>query len=307
MHGRKNRSAIGIDIGGTKIAAGIVADDGLKISRTMPTEPERGFSDTVQRIFNFLEELLKDAGVSKREIAGIGIGCAGPVYPRTGIINNPFTLPGWSNCNIVKPFEEKFGVKTILENDADMAALGEYYLGAGQGSASMLMLTFGTGIGGSVILDGKILRGANGEHPEIGHVFIGMDEGSCYCGIKGCFESIASGSGIENLGKQFGFKSAKEVFDAAKNGNQNALALLEKVKTAIFRAAWSYIHTFLPETIVIGGGIGVKQYNFYSREFKKAISTATQVPARKIRVSKAKLGDKAGVIGAGMAALKLTE
>lgn len=302
---KKTGYAIGIDIGGTKIAIGIITQEGLKQLKTIPTEAGRGFNATVQRIFDCIETLFTQCKLTSRQLIGIGIGCAGPVYPQTGIINNPFTLPGWSNCNIVKPFVEKFGVRVILENDADMAALGEYHLGAGRGGTeSMLMLTFGTGVGGSLIVDGRVYRGANGEHPEIGHVFTGIEEGNCYCGIAGCFESIASGSGMESLGKVHGFKLATEIFESAQNGNPNAIKILEKVKTATYRAAWSYIHTFLPERIVIGGGLGNKHYNFYAEEIRRAISTATQIPKFKIKVLKAKLADRAGVIGAGMAVLK---
>lgn len=299
--------AIGVDIGGTKIAVGIVDHSGNILSfKTFPTEAESGFDRAVVRISDCCKQLLSENVIQLSELRGIGIGCAGPVYPQKGIIDNPFTLTGWSNCDIVTPLNKIFGVPVILENDADMAALGEYYVGSGQGHDPMLMLTFGTGIGGAVIINGKIYRGADGYHPEIGHIYVGVINNKCYCGINGCFESIASGSGIAEAGKNIGKPSAEMVFDSAKNSDSDSLQIINNVKEAVAKAIWTYLHTFLPKIIVLGGGMVERHYSFFETAVYYAINNATQIPQGKITVAKAKLGNLAGMVGAGLSVLKLS-
>ncbi|NLH74287.1 MAG: ROK family protein [Verrucomicrobia bacterium] len=293
------KQAIGIDIGGSKTAIGLVTHTGDVIQyRVFPTEAEQGFNRAIRRIVTAVREILRAADLPPGELAAVGIGCAGPVNPRTGEINNPYTLSGWNHCNIVEPLERELGVPVCLENDADAAALGEFYFGAGQGAESMVMLTFGTGIGGAAVLRGQLYRGVAGEHPEIGHVTVAAEGAACYCGRTGCLESIASGTALAAAGKKFGFGSAAEVFAAAASGQPEAARVLQTARAAVDAAIWTLVHTFLPARIVLGGGMVEAHPGFFLEPARAAIARATQIPRDYITVAIAQLGNRAGLAGA---------
>jgi len=156
-----------VDIGGTKIAAGVVDENGHILAKAeCPTDVPRGFGHAMWRAINMLAQCAEGSGVKLR---GIGLGCTGPVDPMTGSLGNVNLLPGWEGGNPVERLSAEFSVPAAMENDADAAALGEAVWGAGKGKASLVYVTISTGIGGGVILDGKVYRGAGGCHPEIGH------------------------------------------------------------------------------------------------------------------------------------------
>lgn len=293
------KQAIGIDIGGSKTAIGLVNHLGnITQYRVFPTEAEQGFNRAVRRISMVVREMLHAAELPPDEVAAVGIGCAGPVNPQTGEINNPYTLPGWNHCNIVEPLERELGVPVCLENDADAAALGEFYFGAGRGAESMVMLTFGTGIGGAAVFHGRLYRGVAGEHPEIGHLTVAADGPACYCGRTGCLESIASGTALAAAGKEFGLGSAAEVFAGAERGQPEAVRVLQTARAAVDAAVWTLVHTFLPARIVFGGGMVDAHPDFYLDPARAAIARATQIPRDCITVAIAELGNRAGLVGA---------
>ena len=180
----------GVDIGGTKIAVGVVDQQGQVLAKNeCPTEVPRGFEYAMQQVTALLRECADQAGIKLR---GIGIGCAGPVDAVTGALGNVNNLAGWTG-NPVEVLAREFGVPVALENDADAAALGELYWGVGRAKTRFLYVTVGTGIGVSVILDGKVYRGVSGCHPEIGHHIIDASGPPCSCGVRGCWESLAAG------------------------------------------------------------------------------------------------------------------
>ena len=166
----------------------------------LATEAERGFERAVGRIVEAANFVLAQAAWTNADLCGVGVGCTGPVIAERGIINNPYTLPTWSECDIVSPLRTVFGRPVYLENDADAAALGECFAGAGQDSSRVVLLTLGTGVGGGVVINSRVYRGTQGEHPELGHMPIDPDGPSCYCGTRGCLESIASGTSIGAAG-----------------------------------------------------------------------------------------------------------
>jgi glucokinase len=290
--------AAGIDIGGTKIAVGIADAQGrLAVQSQMPTSPEEGFPSALARMEAELRRLHEELGYP--DLAGIGIGCAGPVDPRCGTIENPFTLPGWQGARIVSLLQETFGLPVILENDADAAAFGEYLFGMGQGHDPMLMLTFGTGVGGGIIAGGQIYRGFRGEHPELGHVPAGFEGPECYCGTNGCLESLASGTAIARAGRRAGYKNAREVFAAASRGDSPALCIVERALKATQTAVWTFLHTFVPARIVLGGGMMDEHFDLFAGAIREAISRPTQIMSRAdLSVAPARLGNDAGLIGA---------
>jgi glucokinase len=291
--------AIGIDIGGTKTVVAAVESSGQPRSRAeFATDSNRGFSACVAELIAVIRTVAREAEAKEDELCGIGIGCAGPVDPRRGTIHNPYTLPGWDDADIVAPLREAFHLPVRLENDADAAAVGEYRWGAGRGASPLVMVTLGTGIGGALLVNGEIYRGVNGEHPELGHLAVRPDGPDCYCGTRGCWESIASGTAIAAAGKRFGFADSRAVF-AAASGDANAAAVVREAVEATASAVWTLIHAYFPQRIVLGGGIGVEHFERFAAVLRPRLSLATQLPRNPpVEIAKAALGREAGVIGA---------
>lgn len=291
--------AAGVDIGGTKIAVGLIDRSGAILAQTsFPTEAALGFERGVKRIIAAVDSLLGEIGHTRAALAGVGIGCAGPVHPGRGTIDNPHTLPTWDGVDIVSPLEAEFGLPAILENDADAAAVGEAYFGAGVGRRSVVMLTYGTGIGGAAVFDGRIYRGAMQTHPELGHVPCEPDGPDCYCGIQGCFESIASGTAISLAGEAAGIGDARAVFAAYQAGDGKARTIVDRALRATFTAVWSIQHTLLPERILLGGGIIDDHFELFAGAVRRAIDAAILNPRGATDVVRATLGNAAGIVGA---------
>lgn len=299
------QKAIGIDIGGTKIAVAAVSDDGrIAAQESIATEAELGFGRAVRRMIDTADRVLKVAGWRRDELCGVGVGCAGPLDPKRGTINNPYTLPTWNDCDIVTPLAQEFGRPAYLENDADAAALGEWFAGAARGRNSVVMLTLGTGVGGGVVLDGQVYRGTRGEHPELGHMPIEESGAECYCGTRGCLELIASGPGIAAAGAEAGWSDAREVFAADAAGDPDAVRILARVEKALMMATWTVLHTFMPEVIVLGGGIGEAHFDRFAPAMAARIPKATMVPQGGVQIVRATLGNDAGLVGAASLAFR---
>ena len=215
----------------------------------IPTESERGFASGVRRIIDTATRVLAETRWTARDLDGVGIGCAGPVDPIRGTIHNPHTLPGWTDADIVTPVREALGGRVVLENDADMALLGECQAGAGRGFDPVVMLTFGTGIGGAAIVGGRLLRGVAGEHPELGHVLVDPRGPRCYCGTSGCFESLASGSALAAAGLAGGLDDAPQVLARAREGDPRP-AHSRPRPAATASATATILHSLLPERFV---------------------------------------------------------
>ncbi|HOA59742.1 MAG: ROK family protein [Verrucomicrobia bacterium] len=302
---REKETAIGIDIGGTKMALGIVDGSGIvRVQAVLPTEAEAGFDRAVTRLGDAIEALCGEAGARTRALAGIGIGCAGPLDTGRGLINNPYTLAGWDKCDIVTPLRARFGVRVRLENDADAAAMGECFAGAGRGFDPIVMLTLGTGVGGAAIVGGEVYRGANGEHPELGHVIVSDDGPPCYCGCRGCLESLASGSAIGAFGQTEGLADARAVFAAARNGKTGAQAIVDRALAAAAAGAWTVFHTFLPRRLILGGGIAEEHFDLFAAAMNGRLRKATQFTAQAVEIVRAQLGNAAGMIGAAALVLR---
>ena len=191
----------------------------------------------------------------------------------------------------------------MLENDADAAVLGECWVGAGRGFDPVVMLTFGTGVGGAALFGGRLHRGVGGEHPELGHLAVAPDGPVCYCGIRGCLESLASGTALGEAGRAQGWSEAREVFAAARAGNPAATALVERARQAAATAAWTLFHTLLPERLVLGGGMVDTEFDLFAEAMRVRLAPATQFTRSAVEVVRAVLGNDAGLVGAARLAL----
>ncbi len=292
-------AAIGIDIGGTKMAIAAVDQDGKIHSKVvLATEARLGFERAITRIIDAIQTTTTEAGWGLEQLCGIGIGCAGPVDPVSGTIHNHYTLPGWDNCDIGTLLRRRFWLPVFIENDADAALLGECFAGAGGGCDSVVMLTFGTGVGGGALVNGQLFRGVGGEHPEIGHIPIESNGPQCYCGIGGCLESIASGTAISDFGRQAGIGDSRAVFSAAAHGVPEAVAIVGRAVNATRMATWTLLHTFMPQRIILGGGLMDEHFERFAQPICDTIQRATQSPLKQTSIQRAMLGNNAGVVGA---------
>ncbi len=290
--------AVGIDIGGTKIAVGMVDRDGGCIARgEVPTESASGPGRALERMMGLIERLERSAGLGREGLRGVGIGCAGPVNPYQGTVHNPFTLPGWEDWGIVRALGGALGKPVYLENDADAAALGECWLGAGRGCNPVVMLTLGTGVGGAVVVGGRVGRGVDGEHPELGHVPVAAGGPLCYCGRAGCLESVASGTAIGEAGRAWGWEDSRGVLAAAGAGDPRAVGIVTRAVDALETATWTLLHAYLPERIVVGGGMAEEHFEVLAVGMRRAVGLAAMAPRGRVEVVRAELGQSAGVLG----------
>ncbi len=293
-----------VDIGGTKIAVGIVDENGKVVSRLeSPTEALSGYANGLARMIDMLRRTSQDAGA---EISGIGIGSTGVVYPGSGAFGDVDLLPGWQGNNPVQDLAREFKVRVALENDADASALGEAGWGAGKLKSRLIYVTVGTGIGGGIILDGQLYRGVDMAHPEISHHVIDPSGPDCSCGYRGCWESLATGPAMaawfnanaagerrspQNL-------SAAQICQLSKSGDELAQRAVEREAYYLGLGLANLINLFVPDVIVLGGSV-MKSAGLFLEGIRKVISQGCRfVPYEKTELALASLGEEANLIGA---------
>ncbi len=285
-----------VDIGGTKFAVATVSETGEILSRAeSPNFPERGAEAGISNIIGMLREAFAQ---TEGRLRGIGIGCTGPVFPFSGRLGWIEFLPGWEEINLVNRFQDAFSVPTAMENDADAAALGESSLGVGKGAERFIYLTVSTGIGGGIVYNGQLYRGADGSHPEIGHHVIDPSGPECVCGARGCWESLASGPA---LASRAGMPSAQAVCEAARHGDAGALTAVRREGFYLGLGLVNLITLFVPDVIALGGGV-MQSLDLFEDQIHAAIRSACKlVPVDKIRLVPAALGKDAVLVGAAQA------
>jgi glucokinase len=282
-----------VDIGGTKIAVGMMDETGhLLARRESPTDPQRGHAYGLEQIREMLRQTVSASGGKLR---GIGIGCTGPVDPLTGVLARNEFLPGWEGMNLVQELSQSFGVSTAIENDADAAALGEFIFGSGKNATGFIYVTISTGIGGGIILDGKLYRGVDGAHPEIGHHTIDPSGPVCFCGSHGCWESLASGLALARRG---GMGSALEVCAAAELGDPRALAAVEREGYYLGLGLANLVTLFTPDIIALGGGVMRSRSLFWNAIQTSIRQNCGLVPHEKTALVPTTLDMDTGLIGA---------
>lgn len=291
-----------VDIGGTKIAVAAVLEDGSIATRCeCPTDPAKGFQHAIERIKQMLHSVSSEASPFK----GIGIACPGPLDSATGVIGDVGTLPGWQGCNLVEEITREFGVTVAVENDADAAALAEANWGTTTNHQSFIYLTISTGIGGGIIFSGQLYRGVGGVHPELGHQLIDSSGPLCYCGSRGCWESLASGWGMVAWMREQcandSISSASEICERARSGDPLAVRAVKRQGHFLGLGLANLVTMFTPDVISLGGGLMKSSELFLDGAIAVVRKTCTQVPVEKTRIIMASLGSDVALLGAAQA------
>ena len=309
---------IGIDLGGTNIAAGVVDETGnIMYKSSIPTLAQRPVEEIVEDMANLCVDIVNDADCSISDIKSVGVGCPGTVDNKSGVIAYSCNLK-MKNTELRAMLEKKLGKTVNLENDANAAALGEYAVN-GDNADSLVLITLGTGVGGGVIIDGKPYRGFNCAGGELGHIIINADgEEQCSCGNKGCWETYASVTALIRQTKQAmqadsnsmmhkwvkenGEASGRTAFDCAKMGDKTAKVVVEQYIRYVSYGLISILNIFQPSKILIGGGIS-KEGDYLLNPLREYVYAGDYNKYReKTKIEAATLFNDAGIIGAALSA-----
>jgi len=312
------RFVLGIDIGGTNLVVGSVAEDGsaLHALDSEPTHAEAGQTDVLDRLITLAQRTIERTRqeVSGADIIGVGVGAPGPLDTKQGIVLLTPNL-GWVNLPLRQIIHERLGLPAALDNDANCAVLGEWWMGAARGTRNAIGITIGTGIGGGIIVDGKLYHGASDCAGEIGHTTIDTEGRRCKCGNYGCLEAYASGPNIalraveelkagavsrlaDYVGGDLRQVTAQTVYQAAHDGDQLALEVVNDTAKFLGVGIANLLNVFNPEVVVVCGGVtlaGDRLFDPLRREvarraFKPAVSVCRIIPCE--------LSGTAGVYGA---------
>jgi len=283
---------IGVDLGGTKIAAALATESGRILSDiNVPTNAREGKKRVIENIIRSIDTLKK---TKKGKLKAIGIGIPGPIDYEKGLVINPPNLPGWKKVNLKKILEKKFKVKVFIDNDANCAALGEAKFGAGAKAKDFIYVTVSTGIGGGIIINKNLYRGKNGSAGEFGHMIIDPSGFTCGCGNKGDFEAMASGTSIK---KRSG-EDAMAIHIRAQQGDKDALSVIEETSKYLGMGIANLVNIFNPEMVVIGGGLSNMGELLLAPTRRYIKKFALPLPISGLKIVRAKLGNRSGVIGA---------
>ena len=330
--GEGQRWVAGVDLGGTKIAVGLVEVPKVMGSRAgwrlatrveRPTPGREGPAAVLNAMAEAVKRACADAGVPVPVLAGVGVGAPGPLDAARGVVVQAPNL-GWREVDVVGSLRARLGVPVFLENDANAAALGEWWAGAGRGTRHFIYVTVSTGIGGGIVIDGQLYVGAHGAAGEVGHMVIVADGGPlCACGQRGCLEALASGTAIARRAREALAASPHEggilreladgdparvdarlVAEAARRGDALARRVLEETWRYLGAGLVNLMNLFDPELIALGGGVSrmgelmLEPLRRYVREH------AVPGPAAGTRLVPAALGADAGIVGAAAVALR---
>ena len=311
---------IGVDLGGTNIAIGVV-DENHKIIKkgSTPTLPDRAPEMIVRDMATLAKNLVAEAGLSNCDIAYVGIASPGIANCDTGVVEYANNLP-FQDFPIAEVFKSYYPVKAVyVENDANAAALAEALAGAAKGTRKSVMITLGTGVGGGIVIDGKVYSGYNHAGGELGHIVIEKDGRPCSCGRRGCWETYSSATGLAAMTREkiqelstkgipsvmvddfkaTGKVSARTAFDAMRKGDQEAAKLVETYIEYLACGIANIINIFQPEVLSIGGGIS-NEKNYLLEPLMRIVDREqyTRNSTKKTVVKIAEMGNDAGIVGA---------
>ncbi len=313
------RKFIGIDLGGTNLRAAAVDEEGTILGRARTdTRAAEGPDAVIARLAEVAREAAADAGFDLAEMAACCVGSPGPLDAATGVVIMTPNLPGWDNTPVASPMTRLTGVPTFLENDANSACWGEFWRGAGRGASEMAIYTLGTGVGGSVVVGGRLHRGRDQMAGHLGHAILVPDGRQCNCGAKGCLEQYCSATAVAreareatSAGEKTGLGdlapeaiTARAVHEAAVDGSAFCKALIERTGRYLGIGIASLVNTLDPQVVVIFGGMAAAGEMLLG-PCREAVHAHALPPAKdRVRIVPAELGEDAGVIGAAGLALR---
>ena|SRR5216684_3596745 len=312
---------VGLDVGGTTMKGGVVDDNGKSLSAvTLPTEAAKGQEHGLRQMAKTIQQAVKEARCDMAGIAAIGVATPGTMDIPAGLILDPPNLKPWQNVPVRQFVEDAFHLPTAFQNDANAAAFGEFWVGAGKDVHSMVLFTLGTGIGCGIVIGDLVIQGEHSHGAEVGHIKIEMtNPRQCGCGRWGCLEAYASATAIvkrtrealavdagnsvlHTMLKDEGEISAKPVFDAAAQGDAIARKIVEDTAFYLAVGAMNMMHTIDPDMVVFSGGMIAAGEPFLERIRHHVRQLAFPVPAAKTQIRYALLGSDAGFIGAAACA-----
>lgn len=306
--------AIGIDLGGTNIKAGVVAaDGGVLASASLPTLAHEGPVAVVGRMAALAGQMKAAAPAPP---AGVGVGSPGPLDPTTGTLYFTPNMPGWDNFPLGGRLAELTGLAVKVENDANCAALAESWLGAGRGARAVILLTLGTGIGGGIILDGRLVNGARVTAGEVGHIGINWEGPKCGCGSRGCLEAYCGTAGIlararelldkpgtvsllrDLAGPEYEKLTPALIGEAARKGDGPALSVFRETGRLLGVGIASLVNLFAPDVVIIGGGVAANADFLFPAVREEIRRRAMRPGNEQVKLVAAALGNEAGLVGA---------
>lgn len=293
---------LALDIGGTKLAAGVVDATGSAHSFLVePSRTDLGVDRVLADLFALGREAVAESKTAWTDISAVGIGCGGPLDAKSGVLLAPPHLAGWHDVPVVALAEREFERPATLENDATAAAAAEHRYGAGVGTSNMVYLTISTGVGGGVVIDGRLYRGATGNGGELGHVTIDWHGRRCRgCGRRGCLEAYVSGTSISERAQEAGMGTvnAAEVAAAAQRGDAVAVRVWDETVEALACGLTSIVNLFEPELVVLGGGV-TRSGDQLFEPVRRLVRAQAMAPAgAAAEIVPASFGDQVGVVGA---------
>ncbi|MGL4988740.1 MAG: ROK family protein [Cetobacterium sp.] len=306
---------VGVDIGGTNSKIGLLNDEGnILKSTSIKTDSAEGVDYTLNRIWETSLELAQELDISRDLIKGIGMGIPGPVIDQKKVAFFA-NFPWEKNINISEKMEAISGIKTRLDNDVNVIALGETLYGAGKGYSKSVTIALGTGVGGGIVVDGKLISGANGAGGEIGHMKLEKDGKLCGCGQKGCFETYASATGVvrealsrlqmnkknglyEAISGDLNKLEAKHVFDEAKKGDKFSMDIVDYVSEYLAMGIGNILNIINPEVIILSGGVALAGDILLNKVKEKLHDYALAITIESLEIKLGELGNDAGIKGA---------
>jgi glucokinase len=292
--------AIGLDLGGTNLRAAAIDSDGKMLEKVTGSSRMPGGRDALFNDMAAAIETLRERH-GRESLAGIGVAVPGFILLKEGVVVSSNNIPALENCPIRSELEDRLGAKVILENDANAAALGEKWMGAGQDVGNLVMLTLGTGIGGGIIINGKVLHGALGMAGEVGHITVVPNGNPCGCGNHGCLETHASATAIVAMAKLMGLGdnvTSEDVYNLAMKGNPRAHEIFVTMGRYLGIGLATLINAFnFPLYLLSGGVLGA--WNLFAPPMIEEVKQRSYTfRATNTRVEKARLGNESGLFGA---------
>lgn len=293
---------IGIDVGGTNIKAGLVTPSGKVRSRTIL--PTKSFARSKKKLINTMvacvEDMMQANQLRRNDILGIGIGLPGLIDTKKGMVNLLVNIPGWKNVPLKRIIEKTLGIPVFIDNDANLIALGEWKFGAGRGFRNLVSITIGTGVGGGLIIDNRLYRGASFSAGEVGHIPLSEEGFRCLCGGRGCLERTIGNRYLLQRGKKI-FRNQnitlEEITNLARKGNKKAIRFWMEVAIHLGNGLSGVVNLLNPQCIIIGGGIANAHQYLLKTVHQTIRKRAMSIPAKTVKIRKAKLGTDAGIIG----------